>query len=212
MIWQLRMEGAHNTNWVGGGPTIHLHIIVEATGMLDSFTLSDINKSKDLDHIKAVKADNYNNYFNRWQMNTDYAFYKKRLSNSPQLWNSNFFMSNDAMHILSSLIDVWIPDFKFGPGKCALDLSKTPWYWETVTNNLRLVHTWNENFVIRHLIMPNHVECCTKPVLDWIAKNSPMYQSISWINTILTICVIPIQLNIKSATVKLHDLLQKKKY
>ncbi|HEX2406695.1 MAG TPA: radical SAM protein, partial [Nitrososphaeraceae archaeon] len=30
MIWQLRMEGSHNINWVGGDPTIHLHTIVQA--------------------------------------------------------------------------------------------------------------------------------------------------------------------------------------
>jgi putative pyruvate formate lyase activating enzyme len=30
-----------------------------------------------------------------------------------------------------------------------------------------------EDIAIRHLIMPNHVECCTKPVLDWIARNMP---------------------------------------
>ena len=35
------------------------------------------------------------------------------------------------------------------------------------------IYEWKENFVIRHLIMPNHVECCTKPVLDWIAMNMP---------------------------------------
>ena len=77
------------------------------------------------------------------------------------------------MCVLRSLIDVWLPDFKFGPGKCALDLSRTPWYWDIVTNNPRLIHEWGEDFVIRHLIMPNHVECCTKPVLDWIAGNMP---------------------------------------
>jgi putative pyruvate formate lyase activating enzyme len=36
-----------------------------------------------------------------------------------------------------------------------------------------LVYDWGEDIVIGHLIMPNHVECCTKPVLEWIAKNMP---------------------------------------
>jgi putative pyruvate formate lyase activating enzyme len=173
MIWQLRMEGCHNTNWVGGDPTIHLHTIVQAISILDSFKIPNINKNKeeDLNYIKAVKADN--NHLSTWHMNSEYAFYKKQLFNSPQLWNSNFFMSKETMCILRSLMDAWLPDFKFGPGKCALDLSRTPWYWDTVTNNLRLIHEWGEDFVIRHLIMPNHLECCTKPVLDWIARNMP---------------------------------------
>jgi putative pyruvate formate lyase activating enzyme len=171
MIWQLRMEGCHNTNWVGGDPTIHLHTIVQAISMLDSFKISSIKRNKeDLNNIEAVKSDNY---FRYWRMNSEHAFYNKSLFNSPQLWNSNFFMSNETMCVLRSLIDVWLPDFKFGPGKCALDLSRTPWYWDTVTNNLRLIYEWGEDFVIRHLIMPNHVECCTKPVLNWIARNMP---------------------------------------
>jgi putative pyruvate formate lyase activating enzyme len=176
MIWQLRMEGCHNTNWVGGDPTIHLHTIVQAISMLDSFKMSNIDKkNEDLSHIDAIKADNqnYNNYFNTLKMNLEYAFYQRRLFNSPQLWNSNFFMTKETMCILRSLMDAWLPDFKFGPGKCAMDLSRTPWYWDTVTNNLRLIYEWGEDFVIRHLIMPKHVECCTKPVLEWIAKNMP---------------------------------------
>jgi putative pyruvate formate lyase activating enzyme len=40
-----------------------------------------------------------------------------------------------------------------------------PWYWETVTENLRLLHEGGEDLTIRHLVMPNHVECCTVPVL-----------------------------------------------
>jgi putative pyruvate formate lyase activating enzyme len=172
MIWQLRMEGCHNTNWVGGDPTIHLHTIVNAISILDSFRVPKMN-NQDLDHIEAVKADDYHDYYSTWHTNSEHAFYQKRLFNSPQLWNSNFFMSKETMSILRSLIDVWLPDLKFGPGNCALDLSRTPWYWDTVTNNLRLIHEWKEDFVIRHLIMPNHVDCCTKPILDWIAKNMP---------------------------------------
>jgi putative pyruvate formate lyase activating enzyme len=176
MVRQLRMEGCHNTNWVGGDPTIHLHTIVQAISILDSFKMPNMNIKRNkqqqyLDYIEGIKADNY--YFNAWKMNSQYAFYQERFFNSPQLWNSNFFMSNETMYMLQSLMDAWLPDFKFGPGRCAVDLSKTPWYWETVTNNLRLIHEWEEDFIIRHLIMPDHVECCTKPVLDWIAKNMP---------------------------------------
>ena len=173
MIWQLRMEGCHNINWVGGDPTIHLHTIVQAISLLDSFKIDWINNMKDLDYIESVKSDKY---FSNSPPDSGYAFYKQSIFNSPQLWNSNFFMSSETMSILRTLMDGWLPDFKFGPGKCALDLSRTPWYWETVTNNLKLVHDWGEDFVIRHLVMPNHIECCTKPVLEWIAKNMPQVQ------------------------------------
>src|ERR687897_3874586 len=54
MIWQLRMEGCHNTNWVGGDPTIHLHTIVEAINLLDSFTSPD---PRQLKYVQSVKSD-----------------------------------------------------------------------------------------------------------------------------------------------------------
>src|SRR5918912_1236922 len=115
MIWQLRMEGCHNTNWVGGDPTIHLHTIVQAINMLDSFKMPNINMKNEeaINYIETAKADNnLRNYFSTWKMNSEYAFYKKQLFNSPQLWNSNFFMSKETMHILLALMDAWLPDFK----------------------------------------------------------------------------------------------------
>jgi putative pyruvate formate lyase activating enzyme len=54
-----------------------------------------------------------------------------------------------------------------------MTLAKTPWYWETVTRNLALIAEWREDFSIRHLVMPKHVECCTYPVLEWIAEYVP---------------------------------------
>jgi putative pyruvate formate lyase activating enzyme len=169
MAWQLRMEGCHNVNWVGGDPTIHLHTIIEAINLLDSFREPDPNQLK---YIQSIKHD-YDTYSDSsLHVDSKHAFYQGQF-NCPQLWNSNFFMSQEAMSILRNIMDVWLPDFKFGPGKCALDISRTPWYWETITRNIKLVHDWGENIVIRHLIMPNHTECCTKPVLEWIAKNMP---------------------------------------
>lgn len=48
-----------------------------------------------------------------------------------------------------------------------------PWYWETITNNLKLLETWQEDYAIRHLVMPGHLECCTLPIFKWIKANTP---------------------------------------
>jgi len=160
MVWQLRLEGCHNINWVGGEPTIHLHTIVEAISLLDLYS-KDIRDAS----YTLINADK-----GRWRRDVNNALYEGEF-NAPQLWNSNFFMSNEALKILRLLMDVWLPDLKFGQGRCALSIARTPWYWETVTRNIKMVYEWDEDMVIRHLIMPSHVECCTKPVLDWIAEN-----------------------------------------
>ncbi|MDG6907655.1 MAG: 4Fe-4S cluster-binding domain-containing protein [Nitrososphaerota archaeon] len=164
MAWELGSDGCHNINWVGGEPTIHLNTIVEAVAQIGSLEPTE----KDMNYIAQAKSD----FLTSWKVSPDAARFGKEL-NVAQLCNSNFFVTENTMRILRGLIDIWLPDFKFGPGRCAVNLSHTPWYWETVTRNHEIVHTWNEDIVIRHLIMPNHVECCTKPVLDWIAKNMP---------------------------------------
>lgn len=164
MAWLLRMEGCHNVNWVGGEVTIHLHTIAEAISLLDELK----PEADDLVAVLPAKSD----YLALFEFNTDNALYRGAF-NAPMLWNSNFFMSAPAMKILRLLMDVWLPDLKFGPGKCAATLAKTPWYWETVTANMKMIHDWGEDFTIRHLVMPNHVECCTLPVLKWIAETMP---------------------------------------
>ena len=92
--------------------------------------------------------------------------------NVPQLWNSNMYMSLEALKILSDVIDIWLPDFKYGNNRCALRLSAAPRYLETVTRNLRLAVETGD-MIIRHLVLPGHVECCSIPVLRWIAENLP---------------------------------------
>ncbi|HXF67876.1 MAG TPA: radical SAM protein [Burkholderiales bacterium] len=164
MAWLLRMEGCHNINWVGGDPTIHLHAIVDAISQLEELRPTE----QDLAAALPGKADRRFGF----EINPRFAHYLGAF-NAPMLWNSNFFMSREAMKLLRILMDVWLPDFKFGPGRCAPALSKTPFYWETVTENLKLIHGWGEDFTIRHLVMPNHVECCTLPVLEWVAEHMP---------------------------------------
>ncbi len=90
----------------------------------------------------------------------------------PQLWNSNMYMSLDSMILLEDVIDIWLPDLKYGNNDCAWRLSKVRNYWEVTTRNIKRAHEAGD-IIIRHLVMPNHIECCTHPVLEWIAKNTP---------------------------------------
>jgi putative pyruvate formate lyase activating enzyme len=92
--------------------------------------------------------------------------------NVPQLWNSNMYMSEDSMKLLVDIIDIWLPDLKYGNNDCAWRLSKVRNYWEVATRNIKLAHDHGD-IIIRHLVLPNHIECCTRPVLEWIAKNTP---------------------------------------
>ena len=88
----------------------------------------------------------------------------------PVVWNSNFYMSEKSMELLRGVIDVYLSDFKYGNDECTLRLSGVPDYSEIVRRN-HLQAFEDSEMVIRHLILPNHVDCCTKPVLEFIAKH-----------------------------------------
>jgi len=92
--------------------------------------------------------------------------------NVPMLWNSNMYLTEEAMNILKDVIDIWLPDFKYGNDRCAIRLSKVPKYFEVASRNHIIAHA-NGDIIIRHLVLPNHIDCCTRPVLEWIAENCP---------------------------------------
>lgn len=93
--------------------------------------------------------------------------------NIPLLWNSNFYMTKESMNLLLDLIDIWLPDFKYGNDNCAFKLSRVRNYFNVVSRNHKLAYDNDDNMIIRHLVLPNHVDCCTKIILDWISKNLP---------------------------------------
>jgi putative pyruvate formate lyase activating enzyme len=97
---------------------------------------------------------------------------KKCNVNIPQIWNSNMFCSIESMNILSNIIDLYLTDFKYGNNKCAKRLSKVENYLDIVKRNHEIAYK-NAEVIIRHLVMPNHINCCSKPIIKWISENLP---------------------------------------
>ena len=91
-------------------------------------------------------------------------------ANIPQVWNSNMYLSEEAMSLLDGIVDVHLTDFKYGNNKCAARLSDAPEYFEVVSRNHLLARAHAE-MIVRHLVLPGHAKCCTIPVLEWIAEN-----------------------------------------
>ena len=99
---------------------------------------------------------------------------KSQQFNITQLWNSNMYLSIEAMDLLSDIIDFWLPDLKYFSNQCAERLSDVRQYTEIVTRNIKAAYSkGTQEMIIRVLVLPNHIECCTIPLLDWIAKNTP---------------------------------------
>jgi putative pyruvate formate lyase activating enzyme len=91
----------------------------------------------------------------------------------PLVWNSNFHHSPETHELLDGVVDTWLADFKFGNDGCAHCLAGVERYVDVVTTNLRRAREGRGRLVVRHLLMPGHLECCTRPVLEHLRANLP---------------------------------------
>lgn len=88
------------------------------------------------------------------------------------VWKTNTHGTALTNSLLDGLFDVWVADYKFGNDDCATRLAHVPNYTQVVRENLRwaAAHT---RLIVRHLLMPGHVECCWKAVAEWLAVELP---------------------------------------
>ena len=95
-------------------------------------------------------------------------------TNITQLWNSNLYLTEKSLSLIIDVMDFWLPDFKYGNNECAKRLSGVDNYFDIISRNHKKIHDEGSGeIIIRHLVMPNHVDCCSKPILDYIAKELP---------------------------------------
>jgi len=90
--------------------------------------------------------------------------------NVPVVWNSNSYYSEETARLLAGFVDVYLLDFKYGNNECATRISEAPNYWEACTRNHLYGGKYGE-LLIRVLVLPEHLECCTRVTLNWIAQN-----------------------------------------
>lgn len=90
---------------------------------------------------------------------------------TPVVWNSNFYMSNDAMRLLQGVVDLYLGDFRFGNEQCAYELGRVSGYVSTAKRNFLAAQSGET--IIRHLVLPGHIDCCLRPIAEWVAENLP---------------------------------------
>lgn len=88
------------------------------------------------------------------------------------VWKTNAHASAEARALLDGVFDVWLPDFKFGNDACAHRLARVDNYSAVVRENL-LWAASRSRLIVRHLLMPGHVDCCWRPIAAWLAANLP---------------------------------------
>lgn len=91
---------------------------------------------------------------------------------TPVVWNANLSGTPAAHDLLEGVVDAWVADLKYGSEACARPGSAVPGSLAPVHANLRRA-AGEAYTVVRHLVLPGHVECCALPVVEWLASNVP---------------------------------------
>lgn len=91
----------------------------------------------------------------------------------PLVWKTNGYATRETLELLEGVVDVFLPDYKFGNDECALRIAKISNYSAAIHENLLWSQDHLPRTIVRHLLLPGHLECCCIPMLDWLAKNIP---------------------------------------
>lgn len=121
--------------------------------------------------LEAVEARNINWVGGEPTPNLNFILDVLRRYNGvmPSVWNSNMYMSEEAMSLLRGTQDLFLTDLKYGNDECAKRLSKVDNYTEIVKRNHELAREQAE-LIVRHLVLPGHLECCTREVARFVAE------------------------------------------
>ena len=89
----------------------------------------------------------------------------------PVIWNHNATATPEVtVALLEGLVDVWLPDLRFGPGPCAVALGAPVMSFANCTAAIEAELRQAATVCVRVLVVPNHLECCAMPILAWLAK------------------------------------------
>ncbi len=98
----------------------------------------------------------------------------------PIVWNCGGYEQVEILELLDGIVDIYMPDVKWADDQAAAKYSRAPNYWSNVKESLKEMHRQvgdlemtdglaTGGLLVRHLVMPNHVESA-KDVLTYIAE------------------------------------------
>lgn len=102
----------------------------------------------------------------------------------PIVWNCGGYESVEALRLLDGIVDIYMPDFKYGEGRWAAEFSNAPDYPERAEAAIREMHRQvgdlemdahgiaRHGLLVRHLVMPDDV-AATDKVITVLASISP---------------------------------------
>jgi len=88
----------------------------------------------------------------------------------PLVLFTNLYYKPHINQILLDVFDYIIGDCHYGNGKCGRSISKADDYFQTAVQNISKI---GYKLILRHLLLPGHLECCFKPLANWLNINQP---------------------------------------
>jgi putative pyruvate formate lyase activating enzyme len=88
------------------------------------------------------------------------------------VWNSNMYYGEMVDELIAGLVDVYLADFKCGNEQCAEALLGADDYVQAAKENV-LRAGERADVIVRHVVLPGHTDCCLKPLLRWLAEETP---------------------------------------
>ncbi len=114
------------------------------------------------------------------------AMAQDRGLNLPVVYNCGGYESRETLKLLEGIIDIYMPDIKYGNNENGKKYSKVPDYWDIVKQALKEMHRQvgdlviengiaKRGLLIRHLVLPDNLADsakCLEFIAHEISKNS----------------------------------------
>lgn len=138
-----------------------------------------LQQEKGVENINLVTPTSY-----AIQIKQAIKIAKKKGLSIPIIYNTNGYEKVETLKLLEGYIDIYLPDLKYAEDNLALQYSKINNYFAIATRAIQEMVKQvgtpkldekgiiQKGVIIRHLVLPNHIEN-SKKVLKWMRENLP---------------------------------------
>ena len=85
---------------------------------------------------------------------------------------SYLYLPQKTIELLTGSFDLFLAEYRYGNDQCAMKYSSARNYTSTIQRNILYLKA-SSKIIIRHLMLPGHLECCYRPMVNWLADNMP---------------------------------------
>ena len=92
--------------------------------------------------------------------------------NLPVMWESAMYISPRGLDLIEGIVDLFIANLRYGNDDCARELSGVDRYLGPAMAAVQRALEFAD-VTIRHLVLPGHIDCCTRPLAAMLQEVAP---------------------------------------